>query len=162
MPVSQDDRLQVGLHDPLDSEAFADPVQFLQLWALAAPRSGERLERDVPHALSLETMLLNAEVEHWEFPGFSGQVACAAEGDADVHEAKHRASPPATINLRLAAVRRIAYAATDTGRLSPELAAGIRRVKGAHRIGVRLGNWLTPEQGRRLLESETVDRAPVV
>src|SRR3954462_3620003 len=28
-----------------------------------------------------------------EFPGFSGQVASAAEGDADVHEAKHRASP---------------------------------------------------------------------
>jgi integrase len=33
-----------------------------------------------------------------------------------------------------------------------ELAAGIRRVKGVRRIGVRLGNWLTPEQGRRLLE----------
>jgi len=25
-------------------------------------------------------------------------------------------------------------------------------VKGVGRIGVRLGNWLTPEQGRRLLE----------
>src|SRR3970282_6739 len=35
---------------------------------------------------------------------------------------------------------------------SPELAAGIRRVKGVRRLGVRLGNWLTPEQGRRLLE----------
>jgi hypothetical protein len=41
------------------------------------------------------------------------------------------------------------------GLLSPELAAGIRRVKGVRRIGVRLGNWLTPEQGRRLLESAT-------
>src|SRR5436190_1949533 len=56
---------------------------------------------------------------------------------------------PATINLRLAAVRRIAYEAADAGLLSPELAAGIRRVKGVRRIGVRLGNWLTPEQGRR-------------
>jgi site-specific recombinase XerD len=28
-------------------------------------------------------------------------------------------------------------------------------VKGVRRIGVRLGNWLTPEQGRRLLESAT-------
>jgi integrase len=62
---------------------------------------------------------------------------------------------PATINLRLAAVRRIAYEAADAGLLSPELAAGIRRVKGVRRIGVRLGNWLTPEQGRRLLESAT-------
>ena len=58
---------------------------------------------------------------------------------------------PATINLRLAAVRRIAYEAADAGLLSPELAAGIRRVKGLRRIGVRLENWLTPEQGRRLL-----------
>ena len=37
---------------------------------------------------------------------------------------------PATINVRLAAVRRLAYEAADTGLLSPELAAGIRRVKG--------------------------------
>jgi len=36
-----------------------------------------------------------------------------------------------TINVRLAAVRRLAYEAADSGLLSPELAAGIRRVKGA-------------------------------
>jgi integrase len=63
-------------------------------------------------------------------------------------ERRHYA--PATINLRLAAVRRVAYEAADAG-LSPELAAGIRRVNGVRRVGVRLGNWLTPEQGRRLL-----------
>ena len=28
-----------------------------------------------------------------DFPGFSGQVASAAEGDADVHEATYRTSP---------------------------------------------------------------------
>jgi hypothetical protein len=65
---------------------------------------------------------------------------------------EQRQYAPATINLRLAAVRRIAYEAADAGLLSPELAAGIRRVKGVRRLGVRLGNWLTPEQGRRLLE----------
>jgi integrase len=58
---------------------------------------------------------------------------------------------PATINLRLAAARRIAYEAADSGLLSPELAAGIRRVKGVRRLGVSLGNWLTPEQGKTLL-----------
>lgn len=36
-----------------------------------------------------------------------------------------------TINGRLAAVRRLAYEAADAGLLSPELAAGIRREKGA-------------------------------
>jgi hypothetical protein len=35
----------------------------------------------------------------------------------------------ATINLRLAAVRRVAYEAADAGLLSPELAAGIRLVE---------------------------------
>ena len=69
-------------------------------------------------------------------------------------EERHYA--PATINLRLAAVRRVAYESADSGLLSPELAAGIRRVKGVRRLGVRLGNWLTPEQGRRLLTHRTL------
>ncbi len=68
-------------------------------------------------------------------------------------ELEARRLAPATINLRLAAVRRLAYEAADTGLLSPELAASIRRVKGAKRIGVRLGNWLTAEQSRALLRT---------
>ena len=58
---------------------------------------------------------------------------------------------PATINLRLAAVRRLAYEASDNGLLSPELAAGIRRVKGVKRFGQPVGNWLTVEEGQRLV-----------
>src|SRR3989442_10571098 len=57
---------------------------------------------------------------------------------------------PGTINVRLAAVRRLAYEAADTGLLSPELAAGIRRVKGAKKLGMRLGNWLTVDEARSL------------
>jgi site-specific recombinase XerD len=68
-------------------------------------------------------------------------------------ELESRRLAPSSINLRLAAVRRLAYEAADTGLLSPELAAGIRRVKGAKRIGVRLGNWLTAEQSRALLRA---------
>ena len=52
---------------------------------------------------------------------------------------EQRGYAPGTINLRLAAVRRVAYEAADAGLLSPELAAGIRRVKGVRRIGVRHG-----------------------
>jgi integrase len=58
---------------------------------------------------------------------------------------------PTTINLRLAAVRRVAYDAADSGFLSPELAEGIRPVKGVRRIGVRIANWFTAEQGKRFL-----------
>jgi len=57
---------------------------------------------------------------------------------------------PGTINVRLAAVRRLAYEAADTGLLSPERAAGIRRVKGSKKLGIRLGNWLTVEEARAL------------
>ena len=57
---------------------------------------------------------------------------------------------PGTINVRLAAVRRLAYEAADTGLLSPDLAAGIRRVKGAKKLGIRLGNWLTVNEARSL------------
>jgi integrase len=60
---------------------------------------------------------------------------------------------PATINLRLGAVRRLAYEAADCGLLSADLAAGIRRVKGLKKNGVRMGNWLTDEQARSLWQS---------
>jgi len=62
-----------------------------------------------------------------------------------------------TINQRLAAVRRLAYEAADSGLLSPELAAGIRRVKGVKQLGVRTGNWLSLEQSRLLLAKSDGD-----
>jgi len=62
-----------------------------------------------------------------------------------------------TVNQRLAAVRRLAYEAADSGLLSPELAAGIRRVKGAKQLGTRTGNWLTQDQARILLEKADGD-----
>jgi hypothetical protein len=55
-------------------------------------------------------------------------------GDRRTDRRAHtRSGRQATINLRLAAVRRVAYEAADAGLLSPELAAGIAasRVSGA-------------------------------
>src|SRR5437773_6471988 len=43
-----------------------------------------------------------------------------------------------TINQQLAAVRRLAHEAADAGLLSPDLAAGISRVKGVKQLGFRL------------------------
>jgi site-specific recombinase XerD len=54
---------------------------------------------------------------------------------------------PGTINLRLGAVYRLAHEASDCGLLCADLAAGICRVKGVKKLGMRLGNWLTAEQG---------------
>ena len=66
---------------------------------------------------------------------------------------------PSTINVRLAALRRLAYEAADSGLLSPELAAGVRRVKGAMRLGVRVGNWLSIDQSRTLLQISSLETA---
>src|SRR5881398_1782882 len=65
---------------------------------------------------------------------------------------------PGPVNLRLGAVRRLAYEAADCGLLSADLAAGIRRVKGVKKLGVRLGNWLTAEQGQALWKAPDRER----
>jgi len=65
---------------------------------------------------------------------------------------------PGTINLRLGAVRRLAYEAADSGLLSSDLAAGIRRVKGVRNLGMRLGNWLTAEQSIALWQAPNLEK----
>jgi len=57
-----------------------------------------------------------------------------------------------TINQQLAAVRRLAHEAADSGLLSPELAAGISRVKGVKQLGFRSGNWLSAEESSAVLK----------
>lgn len=71
-------------------------------------------------------------------------------------ESRHLA--PGTINPRLGAVRWLAYEASDCGLLSADLATGIRRVKGVKKLGVRLGNWLTAEQGQALWQAPDRER----
>src|ERR1700751_2590865 len=56
-----------------------------------------------------------------------------------------------TINQQLAAVRRLAHEAAVAGLLSPELAAGISRVKGVKQLGFRSGNWLSAAQSSQVL-----------
>ncbi len=65
-------------------------------------------------------------------------------------ESRHLAAN--TINQQLAAVRRLAHEAADSGLLSPELAAGISRVKGVKQLGFRSGNWLSTEQSSEVLK----------
>jgi len=70
-------------------------------------------------------------------------------------ESRHLAAN--TINQQLAAVRRLAHEAADSGLLSPELAAGISRVKGVKQLGFRSGNWLSAEQSSAVLEHSCGD-----
>jgi site-specific recombinase XerD len=58
---------------------------------------------------------------------------------------------PATVNLRLTAIRKLAMEAADNGLMAPELAAGIARVPGTRMAGRRIGHWLLPGQAEALI-----------
>jgi len=64
---------------------------------------------------------------------------------------------PATINQRLAAVRRLTTEAADNGLLDPAVAAAIARVHGLKCSGVRLGNWLDEQHAAALLTTPPGD-----
>jgi site-specific recombinase XerD len=55
---------------------------------------------------------------------------------------------PSSVNQRLSAIRKLAAEAADNGALDPQVANGIRAVKGARREGRRTGNWLTREEAQ--------------
>ncbi len=68
-------------------------------------------------------------------------------------ELERRGLAPSTVNVRLAAVRKLAAEAAENGLLDPAAAAAIARVRGVPRRGVRAGNWLTREETGRLLQA---------
>lgn len=62
----------------------------------------------------------------------------------------------ASVNLALSAIRKLATEAADNGYLDPTAAAGVARVPGVSRRGVRTGNWLTRDQAQRLIDAPDV------
>ena len=60
---------------------------------------------------------------------------------------------PSTVNVRLSALRKLVAQAADVGLLPVETAMGIQKVRGARKLGVRAGNWLTREQASALLQA---------
>lgn len=58
-----------------------------------------------------------------------------------------------SINQRLSAIRKLALEAADNGALDPQVANGIRGVKGTRREGRRTGNWLTREEAQTWLSA---------
>jgi site-specific recombinase XerD len=64
---------------------------------------------------------------------------------------------PASINLRLSAIRKLAAEAAENGLLDRGVAQGIVSLKGVRQCGNRAGNWLTGEQARDLLAQPDID-----
>ena len=56
-----------------------------------------------------------------------------------------------SVNQRLSAIRKLVGEAADNGLLDPQIAGGIRAVKGARQEGRRTGNWLTREEAQAWL-----------
>src|SRR5215469_10439610 len=64
---------------------------------------------------------------------------------------------PASIDLRLSAIRKLAAEAAENGWLDRSLAQGIVSLKGVRQSGARAGNWLTREQARDLLAQPALE-----
>jgi integrase len=60
---------------------------------------------------------------------------------------------PATINLHINVIHKLATEALDAGLINADAANGILRVKGVKNNGARAGNWLTIEQAEQLINS---------
>jgi site-specific recombinase XerD len=90
-----------------------------------------------------------------DFQAWCGENATNGFNKATVQRYRaaleERGLAPASINVRLSAIRKLAAEAADNGLLAPELAAAIGRVKGAKRHGTRTGNWLTQSQAEQML-----------
>lgn len=63
-------------------------------------------------------------------------------------ELREAGMAPSSVNQRLSAIRKLALEAADNGGIDPQVANGIRAVKGARREGRRTGNWLTREEAQ--------------
>jgi integrase len=60
---------------------------------------------------------------------------------------------PATINVRLAAIRKLASEAAANGLLDAATALGIQQISGARQRGNRMGNWLSQAQTQALIQA---------
>jgi integrase/recombinase XerD len=68
-------------------------------------------------------------------PGFAKATVSAWRASLEA-----RGLGSSSIIIRMSAVRKLAAEAADNGRLAPESAAGIARVKSAKSVGIRAGN----------------------
>jgi site-specific recombinase XerD len=64
---------------------------------------------------------------------------------------------PASINLTMSAIRKLALETSDNGLLDPQIANGVKHVSGVSSHGVRSGNWLTKQQAQQLLTTPNIE-----
>lgn len=113
------------------------PVRALVLDSVSSPASKRSYDRSI--------------VDFCRFLSATGQPLCKASVQAFKVSLEAQGLAASTVNVRLAAVRKLAGEAADNAMLDPALAAGVSRVRGVKKSGVRAGNWLTIEAVTELL-----------
>lgn len=63
---------------------------------------------------------------------------------------------PASINLKMSAIRKLATEAADNGLIDQQIANSVNRVSGVTAHGVRAGNWLTKQQAQDIILAPNV------
>jgi len=116
-----------------------EPVRRLALDAVSSPRTR------ILYARALGDFFAWREAQGQ--PPF-----CRAAVQAHRAHLEGRGYAPASVNQRLAALRKLAREAAANGLLDAETAAGIVQVPGVRQQGTRAGNWLTRSQARALLQ----------
>jgi integrase len=100
------------------------------------------------YARALDNFFLFREAQGPPYPAFSRALVNAHRAQME-----EQGYAPATINLRLSAIRKLAVEAAANGLMSFEAATAIREVKGPKQQGIRMGNWLTKHQAQALLDA---------
>ncbi len=98
------------------------------------------------------------EFHLWFRPDENGPFS-AATVKAYLSELGLQKRSSSTINLQLAAFRKLAKEAEANGLLQPDVAAGIMAVKGVKPTRVRPEKWLTPSQAEQILCLPDISRA---
>lgn len=114
------------------------PIRALVLDSVSSPASKRSYDRSI--------------VDFCRFLSATNQPLCKASVLAFKASMESQGLAASTVNVRLAAVRKLAGEAADNSLLDPALAAGVSRVRGAKKSGVRAGNWLTIEAVTELLQ----------
>jgi integrase/recombinase XerD len=123
--------------------AAADPLAAIKSLVLDAVSS--------PHTRRSYDLALSRFLHWYRTSGASGLTKAMVQRYRTDLERQGLAA--SSLNVHLSAIRKLAAEAADNGWLAPELAAGIARVRGAKRLGVRAGNWLTPKEATALLNA---------
>jgi site-specific recombinase XerD len=113
--------------------------------------SSNNTRRAYAHAIDAFHLWLRPD-EHGPF----GEAAV----EAYRRELEKQKLAPSTINVQLAALRKLALVAAEHGLIASDVAAGIAGVKGLRQVGgVRTGTWLTRDQTERLLHLPDISTA---